>query len=116
MKIYKGNREVTANASFCSGFNSFLGLRFRKQLEKDEALVIEVDKESRLDAAIDMLFVFYPIDVIWLDRNKKVVDKRNVKPFSLLSIPRKPAKYVIEVMQGVGSKFNLNDKVKFKNK
>ena len=47
-----------------------------------------------------MLFVFYPIDVIFLDGKKKVVDlKENFRPWTFYKSKR-PAKYVIECPKG----------------
>ncbi|HLD15765.1 MAG TPA: DUF192 domain-containing protein [Candidatus Nanoarchaeia archaeon] len=114
MKIYSGNKLVIDNVKVCNGIKSFIGLRFSKQLKENEAVLIEGKDESIIDSTIDMLFVFFPIDVIWLDKNKKIVDmKKNVKPFSLFSAPRKAAKYIIEVKKGVGDKFKINEKFRF---
>jgi uncharacterized membrane protein (UPF0127 family) len=45
-----------------------------------------------------MLFVLFPIDVVYLDKNKRVVDiARNLRPFALNYTPKKPAKYLIEL-------------------
>ena len=44
-----------------------------------------------------MFFVFYPIDVLILDENKKVVEiKRNFKPFTVWNSKEK-GKYVVEI-------------------
>ena len=44
-----------------------------------------------------MFFVFYKIDVLYLDENKKVIEiKKNFKPFSSYT-PKNKAKYVIEL-------------------
>ncbi|MFH1592329.1 MAG: DUF192 domain-containing protein [Candidatus Woesearchaeota archaeon] len=60
-------------------------------------LVIVLDGESRLNSMIHMFFVFYPIDVYWLDKDFNVVDKRiNLKPFRM-AIPKEKAKYVVEL-------------------
>ena len=45
-----------------------------------------------------MLFVFYSIDVIFLDKHKEVVEiKRRLKQFTLY-MPKNKAKYVIETV------------------
>jgi len=44
-----------------------------------------------------MFFVFYPIDVIFLDKNKIIVEiKENFKPFTFYT-PKNKAKYIIEL-------------------
>lgn len=60
-----------------------------------------------METTIHMLFVFFPIDVVWLDKNKKVVDKReNVKPFTPWITPGKAAKYVIELPRNTARHIN----------
>ena len=55
------------------------------------------NKESVFGASIHMLFVFYPIDVYWLDEKFAIVDKRtHLKPFCFASSKRK-SKYIVEI-------------------
>ncbi len=62
------------------------------------SLVFVLGSEQKI--ALHMLFVFCPIDVLLLDRNKKVVElKENLKPFAFYT-GRKKAKYVIELPAG----------------
>ncbi len=72
-----------------------VGLMFRKKIKKP--LVLVATRESRALAAVHTFFMHFPIDLIFLDSEKKVVDmKRNVKPWKFNLVPEKPAKYVIE--------------------
>lgn len=82
------------NAKYCNSFLSKLrGLMF----SKPKNLIFVLNRESKINSTIHTFFVFFPIDVIWLDKNKKIVDHRkNVKPFSI-AIPKKKAKYIIEL-------------------
>ncbi|MDP6642141.1 MAG: DUF192 domain-containing protein [Candidatus Nanoarchaeia archaeon] len=90
--------------------SQFIGLRFSKR--SNNVLIFELNKESRMGASIDMLFVFYPINVVWLDKNKKIVDiKKNLKPFTPLIIPRKKAKYILEFTNPISMK--IGDTIKF---
>lgn len=85
-----------------SALSRFIGLRFSRKLKKNEAIIIVNPKEGIFSSGIDMLFVFYSIDVFWLDKNKKIVDVlRNARPFSLTKFPRKPAKYIVETLPRV---------------
>ena len=95
-------------------FSRSRGLRFAKRLKTGEAIILVANEESIMETTIDMFFVFFPIDVLWLNEEKEVVDiKRNVKPFTPVVVPRKPAKYVIELKKGVTDNIKLNDKLEF---
>ena len=74
-------------------FTKFRGLMFSKK----KNLIFNLNKESRINSIVHTFFVFYTIDVYWLDENKNIVDFRlNVKPFTI-KIPKKRAKYIIEL-------------------
>lgn len=72
------------------------GLMFHRPLAEDEVLVFVETGESVSRAAIHMFFVFFPIAVIWLDAEKRVVDKALARPFRPYYAPRKPAQYYVE--------------------
>jgi len=90
------------------------GLMFRRRLDK--ALLFVLPEETKMGAAIHSYFVFFPFDIIWLNRDKKIVDMRTVRPFRLFEAPGKRAKYFIELPAGsikkakikIGDKINLN--------
>ncbi len=50
-----------------------------------------------MNSSIHMLFMNYAIAVIWLDRDLVVVDKVLAKPWALAYLPKKPARYVVEL-------------------
>jgi len=79
-----------------------------------EPLVFLFDKEQKI--ALHMFFVFYPIDVIWLDKGMKVVEqKERFMPFTFHN-PKAAACSVIELPEGtirksgtkVGDKISLS--------
>ena len=77
------------------------GLMFENQSLFDYALVFDLPEESVLHATIHMLFVFFPIDIVFLDKNKNVVDiVKGIKPFTPSYSPKKPAKFLIELPEG----------------
>lgn len=88
------------------------GLMFTKQ-RKDFGLIFPFPKERSIP--LTMIFVFYPIDVLWLDKSKKVVEVRTLQPFIPNYNPKKKAMYVIELPVGTINKTNtkLNDKIEF---
>jgi uncharacterized membrane protein (UPF0127 family) len=61
-----------------------------------------------------MLFVFYSINVLFLDSNKKVIDiKKRLRPFTFYS-PKKKAKYIIELPIETDISFiKINDIISF---
>ena len=83
-------------------WNRAIGLMFRK---KPSPLVIVFDRELR--HAIWMLFMRFPIDLIFLDSEKQVITiYENIEPISLdprtwkIYRPQKPVKYALEVEAG----------------
>lgn len=80
----------------------------------DFGLIFKREYESIVGSSIHMLFVFYPINVIFLDSNKKVVDiKKRLRPFTFYS-PKKKAKYIIELPIETDISFiKINDIISF---
>lgn len=91
-----------------------LGLMFTpRKAVLDRALIFEFVRKQRVE--LHMIFVFYPIDVIFLDDKKKVVETATLKPFCPSYVPKKRARYVIECEQGAikRSKTKTGDVLKF---
>ncbi|HIH23269.1 TPA: hypothetical protein HA238_06075 [Candidatus Micrarchaeota archaeon] len=51
---------------------------------------------------IHSLFVFFPFHAVYLDKEMQVVEKFRVEPFEMLVKNTKPAKYLLEIPEGVG--------------
>jgi hypothetical protein len=95
-----------------SFFKKFKGLMLESKQKFDYALIFEFAEQGTARNAIHMLFVFFPIDAVYLDENRKVVDiARNLKPFALFYAPKKPAKYLIELPKGKTEGIELNDEM-----
>jgi len=108
---FKG--KVISKAKYCDGyFSKFMGLMFSKKLNSGKSVILVCDFNSRFFCAIHMLFVFFPLDIIFLDSDKKVVDVRKAYPFVSFIAPRKEAKYVIEMNKGENI-LKIGDKVTF---
>jgi uncharacterized membrane protein (UPF0127 family) len=90
--------EVLASkVRWCTTFlTRGLGLMFRPPLREDEAYIFVEGGESRSLTTIHMLFVFFPLAVIWLDAGKRVVDKVLARPFYPYYAPSSPAQYYLE--------------------
>ena len=83
-------------------FSQTRGLMFRKK----QNLVMVFKKERKV--RLHNFFVFYPIDVIILNKNKKIVEiKQDFKPFTFWN-SKKKGKYIIEL----GAKQGVKQRVK----
>ncbi len=96
-RIVNGTKKtvLSEKASCCASlWRKASGLLFSPQ--KD--LVFIEQKEKIIP--LHMFFVFYPIDLVFLDAGKKVVEiKENFLPFTFYT-PKKKAQYVLELRQG----------------
>lgn len=110
MKITYNNKDLTSNAKLCNTLPSrILGLMF----SKPKAAILKTNRESITASTLHTLFMRFPLDIIWLNKNLEIVDfKNNVKPYRLLIAPKKKAMYVIE-LPAKGLKLTLGKKVKF---
>lgn len=72
------------------------GLMFRASLQKDEAFIFTFPQPRKV--WIHMLFVFFPIDMIFLnDRGKIVHLIESARPFQLRIVPPVPISALIEL-------------------
>ncbi len=95
------NEEIICN----SFFSQARGLMFRQK----QNLIMSFNRERKI--SLHMFFVFYPIDVLLLNKNKEIVEiKRNFKPFTFWNSKEK-GKYVVELAfpadYGVGDKIEM---------
>jgi uncharacterized protein len=98
-----------------SFFSRFRGLMLTKNLEAGLVLKIPSGRGKR-GSAIHMFFMRIPLDVIFADKNKKVVDVVTLDPWTTYT-PRAPARYVIELDKGSLEKSGteIGDHLEFKN-
>ena len=74
---------------------------------RPRALIFVSDKEEYV--SLHMFFVFFPIDVLYLDSKKRVVEmKKNFLPFALYN-PKHKSRYVIELPRGTIDSHGLKD-------
>ncbi len=79
-------------------FSRLRGTMFKKELKRGLILKLPSTR-SRSGSAIHMFFVRFPLDIIFADSDKKVVDVISIDPWKTYT-PKKPAKYVIEMEKG----------------
>jgi uncharacterized membrane protein (UPF0127 family) len=108
-------RQVLASkVTWCTtALTRGLGLMFHAPLREDEAYVFVEHSESRSLTMIHMLFVFFPIAVIWLDAHKQVVDKVLARPFHPYYAPSEPAQYYLECHPSALDRVNIADQLQF---
>lgn len=83
-----------------------LGLMFRKDVPADFAMIFDMGRDTY--DAIHMLFVRMPIDVLFLDKNKRIVDiKKGLKPWTGVAFPGSRFRYAIEMPAGAVEKHKL---------
>jgi uncharacterized membrane protein (UPF0127 family) len=89
---------------------------------KPADLVLVSPKDGIEPSSIHMMFMRFPIDVLWLDSGMKVVDvARGVPPFQLFKPgtwriyrPAKDAKYVVEIAVKQLPPVEIGDLIEFK--
>ena len=105
------NNKILCKALLCNTtLTRTLGLMLRKKLL---AAVLVLPLETRFNAMVHTLFMFYKLNIYWLDRKFNIVDcKLNVKPFTFSIMPKKKAKYIIELP--VNYKLKTKDKIELR--
>ncbi len=101
-------RVISRGELHCkSSLSLALGLRFRGA----QVAVLYLPEAQR--ASLDMWFVFFSIDVLFLDERKKIVEvKRDLRPWRVYT-PSKSWAYAVEIPSYRGYKARLGDILKF---
>ena len=113
MPVLKINNKIISKTydSMDNIWKQAKGLMFCTKVK--EPMVFKFRESQHIP--LHMWFVFMPIDVLYLDEDKVIVEiKENFKPFAYYS-PKKKAKYVIELAKYTikKHKIKLNQKVSF---
>ena len=93
------------NIKVCkNSFSQFRGLRFSKKKE----LLFILKKEDKI--LIDMLFVFFPLNVVFIDSNYVIKEIKKLYPFTFY-LPKHKSKYIFETPFPIdlktGNNFNV---------
>lgn len=89
------------------------GLTFRRSLTKDQVYLFVLDRESVSGAAIHMFFVLFPIAVVWIDEDRRVVDKVLARPWRPYYAPGRPARYFLEGHPTLLDRVSVGDEIAF---
>jgi hypothetical protein len=109
LNISKGTK-LANKASYCDNlWKKTFGLMFRSF----RPLIFVFNKEQVIP--LHMLFVFYPIDALWLDKNKRVVEFKTLKPFTFYR-PKNRALFVLELAKNTinNTRTQAGDTITFK--
>ena len=100
--INQSNKEILTN-QYCicnTLFSQARGLMFSSR----KNLIFGYEQEKRV--SLHMLFVFFPIWVLYLNKNKEVCCKKKLLPFISFFYPKQKAKYILELIEEPNVKIN----------
>ena len=115
--IFHNEKSKVCFQGFCwqaevakNRFTIAKGLMFRKNLLENEAMLFVFNQEG--NHSFWMKNTLISLDIIFLDKNKKVVDiAKNTQPCQSDECPsyrnQQPAKYVLEIKAGLAEKIGL---------
>jgi uncharacterized membrane protein (UPF0127 family) len=89
------------------------GFTFRSSLDKDEGLVLVEARDSRVDTAIHMFFVWTDLAVAWVNSDNEVVHTALAKAWRPFYASSKPARYVVEFHPERHGELKAGDRIKF---
>ena len=99
MLLKSNGKIVASDMEFArSIISQTLGLMFRKNIKNDYALVFEMRKPKRV--SLHMLFVKFPIDVLFLDNSKTIIRTAQLNPWTGRASSGDKIKYIIEMPKG----------------
>ena len=102
----------TQKAGYCDRFLCRLrGLMFRSHLAEDEGLLLVESRDSRLDSAIHMFFVFTDLAVIWINSQNQVVDLALARSWRPIYVPRAPARFILEIHPSRLGEYQIGDMI-----
>lgn len=116
VRIYNTNHPgmPALQAGYCASFACQLrGLTFRRSLPTGEGLLLAGKRDSRVDSAIHMFFVWFDLAVVWINDSGEVVDVQLARRWRPMYISQKPARYVLEIGAQRLEDFHIGDHVRF---
>ncbi|NTV24507.1 MAG: hypothetical protein HGA85_09185 [Nanoarchaeota archaeon] len=105
-----GSRICSDTKVIRSTLGKAIGLMFSKK-KSDSCLIFAFNPPRKID--LHMFFVFYSIDLIFLGKNREVIEiKQSFRPFTFY-FPKTAAAYVIEAEEGASRLVKLGDRISF---
>ena len=93
ISIFQNNKKVVFSVKRVSFFGKFSGLMLRTRHTKRLLFDFKTEKIR----AMHSFFVFFSFLILWLDKDKNVIDKEIVKPFRTRVVPNKRFRYAVEI-------------------
>ena len=105
--LLKSNGKVSASdMEFAqSVLSQTLGVMVRENIQSDYALLFKMRKPKQV--SLHMLFVGFPIDVLFLDESKTITKTAQLSPWTGRVSSGEKVKYIIEMPDGAISKNDL---------
>lgn len=103
-----------AGVVFCDSFLCRLrGLMFRRELHRDEGLLLVQGRDSRLDSSIHMFFVPFDLAVFWINSAGMVVDRVIARSWKPAYAAREPARFILELHPDRWNDYEPGEQVEF---
>ena len=112
VKVHVGNASIQAAVADTEAERN-KGLNDKVHITDNHGMLFVFDYDKKW--SIWMKDMKVPIDIVWIDANKKVVAvKENVSPdtYPAHYEPPENARYVLEIASGVASKMNIEPGIK----
>lgn len=109
--LYVNDRILAENSKIASSFLA-KNIGFMFNFKMNFSLIFPFKQDVRFP--ITNLFVFFPIDLVFLDGQKTVIlVKKHFKPFSVVFKPEMPYRYLVELPSSMNCIVEKGDKFKF---
>ncbi len=117
IEIQKLNSStVSITAKYCDSYSDkLMGLMFKKSIDPNYGIILVESSESKINSSIHMFFMNFNITVLWLNKDKVIIDKVLAMKWKPAYIPSQPAQYTIELHECRYDDFSIGDKLVFVN-
>ena len=88
------DEQIEIPCQDCNIFQKMRGLMFRKRRNAPVLLFRFIEDKN---ISFHSFFVFFPFVIIWLDKNNKIVEYKEIRPWTWRIKTRKPFSKVIEI-------------------
>lgn len=106
-RIYSGDNLISKKSKLCNSFFSKArGFMFNFSKEYDSIIL------KSKNTSIHMFFVFFPLQIAWLNSELEIVDIKNAYPFMPILSSNKASSYVLELKHK--KEIKVGDKISVK--
>jgi len=118
-KLIHKNKTILSDVKVMTNiWRISLGLMFarKKTVDRGACLVMPTKQDVKYGSAVTMFFCFFKYDVLFVNSDFKVVDRKVLKPWTMSYVPKKPSKYIFESTSGKFANIKIGDEIKLVNK